>query len=123
MRALSGTVTSSRSTALSWHEPAAEGEAVPSGVVVVEASGVEAVDVDGASVGRDSPGLVGGRVDVTKAGGTAVLVSSETLMQEPRLRLVSRMRIQIFFIRADCTLKGQSRHRLNLDRLSDGKRG
>jgi hypothetical protein len=103
--ALSGTVTSSRSTALSWQEPAAEGEAVPPGVVVVEASGVEAVEVGGTSVGSDNPGLVGGRVEVTKAGGTTVLGSSETLMQAPMLRLVSRTRIQIFFIRADCTLK------------------
>jgi len=113
MRALSGTVTSSRRTALSWHEPAADGDTVPSGVVVVDASCVEAVEVGGTPVGRDNPGLVGGRVEVTNAGGADVLVSSETLMQEPKLRLASRMRIQIFFIRADCTLKRQSRHPLN----------
>jgi hypothetical protein len=105
MRALSGTVTSSRRTALSWHEPAADGDIVPSGVVVVDGSGVEAVEVGGTSVGSDKPGLVGGRVEVTKAGGASVAVSCETLMQEPRLRLASRIRIQIFFIRADCTLK------------------
>jgi len=75
------------------------------GVVVVDASGVEAVDVGGNSVGRDNPGLVGGKVEVTKAGGTDVPISCETLMQEPRLRLVSRISTQIFFIRADCTLK------------------
>jgi len=63
------------------------------------------VDVGGMSVGRDRPGLVGGRVEVTKAGGADVSVSWETLMQEPRLRLVSRIKIQNFFIRAHCTLK------------------
>ncbi len=109
MTALSGTVTSSRRTALSWQEPAADGDAVPvppgvPGVVVVDGSGVEAVEVGGIAVGSDKPGLVGGRVEVTKAGGAEVPVSCETWMQEPRLRLASRMWIQIFFIRADCTL-------------------
>jgi hypothetical protein len=103
MTALSGTVTSSRRTALSLQGPAAD--AVPPGVVVVDASGVEAVEVGGTSVGRDKPGLVGGKVEVTKAGGADVSVSCETLMQEPRLRLVSRIKIPIFFIRAHCTLK------------------
>ena len=98
MRELSGTVTSSRSTALSLHEPASEADAVPPGVVVVDESGVEAVEVGGTSVGKDKPGLVGGRVEVTKAGGADIAVSCETLMQEPRLKLVSRMSIQIFFI-------------------------
>jgi hypothetical protein len=98
-------VTSSRRTALSWHVPGADAEAVPPGVVVVDASGVEAVEVGGTSVGRDRPGLVAGRVEVTNAGGAAVAVSWETLMQELRIRLVSRLRIQICFIRADCTLK------------------
>jgi hypothetical protein len=77
------------------HEPLAEADAVPPGVVVVDASGVE---VNGIAVGKDKPGLVGGRVEVTKAGGAGVPVSCETLMQEPRLRLVSRISIQIFFI-------------------------
>jgi len=101
MRALSGTVTSSRSKALSLHGPAADAEAVPAvssgvpGVVVVDVSGVE---VDGTSVGRDKPGLVGGRVEVTKRGAALVAVSCETLMQAPRLRLVSRSTIQIFFM-------------------------
>ena len=95
MRELSGTVTSSSSTALSLHEPLAEAGAVPPGVVVVDASGVA---VGGTSVGKAKPGLVGGKVEVTKAGGAGVPVSCETLMHDPRLRLVSRMSIQIFFI-------------------------
>jgi hypothetical protein len=70
------------------------------GVVVVDASGVE---VGGISVGRDKPGFVGGRVDVMKTDLVGAGVSSETLTQEPRLRLVSRINIhrigsQIFFI-------------------------
>jgi hypothetical protein len=77
------------------HEPLAEADAIPPGVVVVDASGVA---VGGTSVGKDKPGLVGGRVEVTKAGGADVPVSCETLMHDPRLRLVSRMSIQIFFI-------------------------
>ena len=101
--ALSGTVTSSRRIALSWHGPESDTDAVPSGVpgvVVVDASGVE---VGGISVGRDKPGFVGGRVDVMKTDLVGAGVSSETLTQEPRLRLVSRINIhrigsQIFFI-------------------------
>ena len=60
--------------------------------------GVVAVEVSGVPVGKDNPGFVGGRVEVTKTdlGGTGV--SSETLIQEPRPRLTSRIRIQIFFI-------------------------
>jgi hypothetical protein len=54
--------------------------------------------VSGTSVGRAKPGLVGGRVDVTKRAGAEVGVSCETLTQEPRLRLISRRSIQIFFI-------------------------
>ena len=68
---------------------------------VVDESGVA---VDGVSVGRDKPGFVGGRVAVTKMGAAVFAGSSETLTQEVRLRLVSRiniqrMGIQIFFIR------------------------
>jgi hypothetical protein len=100
---LSGTVTSWIITALSWQEPAAKTVSVPAGVpgvVVVGASGVEAVEVAGTSVGRESPGLVGGRVEVTKAAGADVAVCGETVMQEPRLKLATRMSIQIFFITA-----------------------
>jgi hypothetical protein len=66
------------------------------GVVVVNGSGV---DGEGVSVGRDKPGLVGGRVDVMKIDLVGAGVSSETLMQEPRLRLRMASNIQIFFIR------------------------
>ena len=67
-------------------------EGVP-GVVVVDASGVE---VGGISVGRDKPGLVGGRVDVMKTDLVGAGVSSETLMHEPRLRLRRMSKIRIF---------------------------
>jgi hypothetical protein len=67
-----------------------------SGVIVVDASGVE---VGGTSVGRDKPGFVGGSVDVTKRGAAVFAASCETLTQEPRLKLVSRITIQIFFIK------------------------
>jgi hypothetical protein len=66
------------------------------GVVVVDESGV---DGEGVSVGRDKPGLVGGRVDVMKTDLVGAGVSSETLMQEPRLRLRRASSIQVFFIR------------------------
>jgi hypothetical protein len=66
------------------------------GVVVVDGSGV---DGEGVSVGRDKPGLVGGRVDVMKTDLVGAGVSSETLMQEPRLRLRRASSIQVFFIR------------------------
>ena len=104
--ALSGTVTSSRRTALSWHGPESDTDMVPLGVpgvcaAVVDESGVA---VDGVSVGRDKPGLVGGRVAVMKTDLVGAGVSPETLTQEPRLRLVSRINIhrigiQNFFIR------------------------
>jgi hypothetical protein len=71
------------------------------GVTVVDASGVP---VGGISVGRDKPGFVGGRVDVMKTDLVGAGVSSETLMQESKLRLVRRINIhrigiQIFFIK------------------------
>jgi hypothetical protein len=66
------------------------------GVVVVDGSGV---DGEGVSVGRDKPGLVGGRVDVMKTDLVGAGVSSETLMHEPRLRLMMESNIQIFCMR------------------------
>src|SRR5919109_843564 len=87
IKALSGTVTSSRSTALSAHGPPVDVvPAAPSGVpgvVVVDASGVKVIEM---SVGRDNPGRVGGRVEVTKTGGAEIGVSFETLTQEARMR-------------------------------------
>jgi hypothetical protein len=65
------------------------------GVPVVDASGVV---VDGISAGTDKPGRVGGRVEVTKMGTVGNGVSSETFMQEPRLRLKMESNIQVFFI-------------------------
>ena len=100
--ALSGTVTSSTSRALSWQVPAADAEVVPSGVpgvpgvVVVEAS---SMDVGGTSVGRDKPDLVGGRVEVTKTGAGVFTVSCETLIQEIRLIVRSRSNIQVFVMK------------------------
>src|SRR6185503_3227932 len=94
MTALSGMVTSSRSTAASLQVVPAD--AVPAGAVdVVDASGVEE---GGIAVGRDKPGLVDGRVEVTKRGAAGAGVSSETLIHAPRLRQVSRRTIQIFFM-------------------------
>src|ERR687891_1278066 len=55
--ALSGTVTSSRRTALSLQSVAAV-ETVPTGVVVVDGSGV---DFGGGCVGKKKTGLIGGR--------------------------------------------------------------
>jgi hypothetical protein len=60
---------------------------------VVEESGVAA---GGVSVGRDKPGLVGGSVEVMKIDLVGAGVSSETLMHEPRLRLMMESNIQIF---------------------------
>lgn len=95
--ALSGTVTSSRSTAPSVQDDVAvEAIPVPPGVAVVDASGVE---VAGTSVGRDRAGRVGGRVEVTKTGATGAGVSSETVMHEARLRPAIKRNIQILFIR------------------------
>jgi hypothetical protein len=98
MTVLSGTVTSSIITALSVHEPAVEYiPAVPSGVlgVVVEASGV---DVAGVAVGKEKLIFVGGNVEVTKRDGVGGSACWEILRQELRLRQMSRVRIQIFFI-------------------------
>jgi hypothetical protein len=72
------------------------------GVVVVEASGVE---VNGISVGTDKAAFVGGSVDVTKIGTAVLGLSWETLTQAPRLRLMSRSTMQIFFIKWDSTLQ------------------
>jgi hypothetical protein len=99
----SGTVTSAIIRALSWQAPLEDAPAVVAvpvplgvpGVVVVDESGV---DGEGVSVGRDKPGLVGGRVDVMKTDLVGAGVSSETLMQEPRLRLRRASSIQVFFI-------------------------
>jgi hypothetical protein len=60
---------------------------------VVDVSGVE---VSGISVGRDKPTLVGGRVEVTKRTAVGAAVSSETVMQEPRLKAARRINVQIF---------------------------
>ena len=99
----SGTVTSAIIRALSWQVPAEDAPAVVAvsappgvpGVVLVDESGV---DGEGVSVSRDKPGLVGGRVDVMKIDLVGAGVSSETLMHEPRLRLMRESNIQIFFI-------------------------
>jgi hypothetical protein len=96
MSALSGTVTSWIITALSLQAvPAVPTESVPSGVVVVDGSGVVVTAV---AVGRDKPGLVGARVEVTKRGGASVVASGAILMQDVRLKPKRRANIQIFFI-------------------------
>jgi hypothetical protein len=65
------------------------------GVPVVDGSDV---DAGGVSVGRDKPGRVGGRVDVTKIDLVDAGVSSDTVIHEPRLRLMIESNIQIFFM-------------------------
>jgi hypothetical protein len=113
--ALSGTVTSSRSTALSLQKPAADVvPAVPSGVPGVTVVDESEVKVGGTSVGRESPGFVGGRMEVTKTDLVGAGVSSETLMHAVSVKLRSRISLQIFFITGDSTLeililKGSSR--------------
>jgi len=100
----SGTVTSAIIKALSWQAPPEEAPAVVAasvppgvpGVVVVDESGV---DGEGVSVGRNKPGLVGGRVEVMKTDLVGSGVSSETLRQEPSVNVMSSRMIQIFFIR------------------------
>jgi hypothetical protein len=57
------------------------------------------VDGEGGSVGRDKPGLVGGRVDVMKTDLVGAGVSSETLMHETSVKVMSSITVQIFFIR------------------------
>jgi hypothetical protein len=64
------------------------------GVVVVDSSGVA---VSGISVGRDKPSLVGGRVDVMKTDLVGAGVSSETLIHEVSVRMMSST-VQIFFM-------------------------
>lgn len=66
------------------------------GVVVVDGSGV---DEEGVSVDRDKPGLVGGRVDVMKTDLVGAGISSETLMHEASVRVMSSITVQIFFMR------------------------
>jgi hypothetical protein len=96
-------VTSAIIRALSWQAPPEDAPAVDAvpvllgvlGVVVVDESGV---DGEGMSVGRDKPGLVGGRVDVMKTDLVGTGVSSETLMHETRVNMMSSITIEIFFI-------------------------
>jgi hypothetical protein len=97
---LSGTVTSSTITALSWQEPFEDEGAVPvtpgvPGVVVVASSGV---DVDGVCVASAKPGRVGGSVDVTKGAALGPAVSFETVTHEVRLMAAKRSNVQSFFI-------------------------
>jgi hypothetical protein len=51
------------------------------------------------SVGRDKPGRVGGRVEVTKRGAASLAGSCATFTQELTNRLRSTTNIQIFFMR------------------------
>jgi hypothetical protein len=86
-------------TALSWHEPEAAPEAGVPGVPEEVRAG-SGVPVGAAVwVGRASTDLVGGRVEVTNAGGASVAASWATFTQEARLRLMSRIQVQTFFIR------------------------
>jgi hypothetical protein len=65
------------------------------GVTVIDGSLVAAV---GVVVGRDKPGRVGGRVEVTKRGAAAVDGPGAILTQAARRNVASRMQIRFFFI-------------------------
>src|SRR5688572_508945 len=100
----SGTVTSAIIRALSWQAPPEDAPAVvvisvPPGVPGVVVVGESGVDGEGVSVGSDMPGLVGGRVDVTKTDLAGADVSSETFMHEASVRVMSSITVQIFFMR------------------------
>ena len=91
-------VTSAIIAALSLQAPAEAVDDVPSGVpgvVVVDASGVE---VGWVAVGNAKPALVGGRVEVTKRGGSSVASSGSILMHDDNVSTVSSARVQILFI-------------------------
>lgn len=104
IRVSSGTVTSAIIKALSWQAPPEDAPTVVRasvplgvpGVVVVDES---EVDGEGVSVGRDKPGLVGGRVEVMKTDLGGGGVSSETLMHEASVKVMRSITIQIFFMR------------------------
>ena len=77
--------------------PAGTAVSLPVGVPgVVKESGVSA---GGVSVGKDKPGLVGGRVEVMKIDLVGAGVSSETVMHDAKLRLRMENNIHIFCIR------------------------
>lgn len=97
MRVLSGTVTSSTKTALSRQEGVGLGV---KGSEVGEAVG-------GISVGRVKPGLVGGRVDVTKTTGASVGVPPETCTQEVKSKTRDRASVN-FFIMKICLMELQN---------------
>jgi hypothetical protein len=69
---------------------------------VTEGDGVNGssvgVPVGGTAVGRVKPCFVGGRVEVTKRGGASGGVSSATVTQEVRMKMVRRVMVQIFFM-------------------------
>jgi len=76
------------------HEAVDPVPAVPSGRVVVDASGVEV----GVSVGRETACFVSCKVAVTKRAAVGAGVTSETLIQDASPRVTTRVKIQIFFI-------------------------
>jgi len=58
------------------------------------------VAVGGTGVGTVNPGLVGGKVEVTKRDGAVVAVSfCESVMQDVKKAETSRVRSVVFFIR------------------------
>jgi hypothetical protein len=96
---LSGTVTSSIITALSWQDPLAAW--VEPGVVAVDEPGVVAasgVADNGVPVGRDKAARVGGRVEVTKLSGVLVAVCGTTLTHEASNKLPARRHVQNLFM-------------------------
>jgi len=91
-------VTSSIITALSVHAAALPADSVAPGVPGVVVMDGSAVDDAGVAVGRDKPGFVGGRVEVTKAGGALVADSGASLMHDVSARLAASRPIQNFFM-------------------------
>ncbi len=85
-------VTSSTRMALSRH--AAAEVTVGDGVIGSNVG----VPVGGTAVGRVKPCFVGGRVVVTKRGAASVGEFFPTLTQDVRMKMVSRMKIQSFFM-------------------------
>jgi len=90
-------------TALSLQGPVAASVELEPGVVVVSAPGVvvidgSAVEVKSVAVGRTKAGRVGGRVEVTNAGGALVDACGTTFIQADRTRPASRMHSRILFM-------------------------
>jgi hypothetical protein len=89
--------------ALSWQAPLAVWVGPAPGVTVVSTPGVlvidgSGVDVVSVPVGRSRAGRVGGRVEVTNAGGALVDDCGTTFTQADRASPASRMHVWNFLM-------------------------